>query len=65
LYGSGSAIHLELQDGTRDVERKYASAEVLLDFATVENNYNSRVLALGEDPDLLLNGLEILITKLE
>jgi hypothetical protein len=44
---------------------KYARAELLLNFLTIETAYNTRVLAPGEDPDLLLNDLEHLNSKLE
>jgi hypothetical protein len=36
-----------------------------LDFSTIETDYNKRALAPGEDPDLLLNDLELLNLKLE
>jgi hypothetical protein len=49
MYRIGSTLHLQKFCGPRDAG----------------NRYNKRALAPGEDPDLLLNELELLSSKLE
>jgi hypothetical protein len=66
---AGLALHyisnsLTAHEMWKVLTTKYARAELLLDFSTIETDYNKRALA-PEDPDLLLNDLELLNSKLE